>query len=195
MATKKDRFITCELIAVWPKLDEVDVYKPKKGPEVRKYRTNAKAAPGHEAKFKAMYDMIVKYASDHLPDVDEPQLPFKPEKDKDKKETGVLLLSATSGEKYRPPVFDAKNRKVPEDVKIGGGSRIRLDLALNTYEDKNGGGVNLYINGVQLLDLVEKGVGKSNFDEADGYEFDGETSAPKSGFGVESKTSDDPLAF
>jgi hypothetical protein len=198
MAAKKDRFITCELIAVWPKLDVVDVYKPKKGPEKRRYVTDAKAAPGAEKSFEKMRAMIEAYAAKHLPDVDEPKLPFKAEKDKDKKETGTLLITASSGEKYKPPMFDAKNKKLPEGLALGGGSRIKLDLSLNVYEmSATNSGVNLYINAVQVLDFVEKGVGKSQFEEADGFTFDdkdaGSFDTSKT---VEMQDDDgDPLAF
>jgi hypothetical protein len=195
MATKKDKFITCELILVWPKLDVVDVYKPKKGPEKRRYTTDAKAAPGQEKQFAKMQAMVEAYAKKNLPDVDEPKLPFKNEKDKDKKETGAILITATSGEKFKPPVFDAKNKRLPDGMALGGGSRVKLDLSLNVFEiSSSNSGVNLYINAVQCLDFVEKGVGKSNFEEADGFEFDGEADEGKT-FGATDKGDEDPLAF
>jgi hypothetical protein len=196
MATKKDRFISCELIAVWPKLDVVDVYKPKKGPEKRRYTTDAKAAPGAEKSFAKMKAMIEAYAAKHLPDVEEPKLPFKPEKDKDKKETGALLLTATSGEKYKPPMFDAKNKRLPEGMALGGGSRIKLDLSLNVFEiSKDNSGVNLYVNAVQVLDFVEKGVGKSNFEETDGFAFNDENEGSFETKKTVDEEDGDPLAF
>jgi hypothetical protein len=201
MSAKKDRFISCELIAVWPKLDVVDVYKPKKGPEKRRYVTDAKAAPGAEKSFEKMRAMIAAYAKKHLPDIDEDdiKLPFKSEKDKDKKETGTLLITASSGEKYKPPMFDAKNKRLPEGLALGGGSRIKLDLTLNVYEmsDTNSG-VNLYINAVQVLDFVEKGVGKSNFEESEGFTFDDKDAGSfNTSRTVDDDAADgqDPLAF
>lgn len=171
---KKEKFITPVGIAVWPKLDEVDVYQPvdKKGrpngAEKRRYITRIKFSDTDLATVQAY---LKQKAAELLPDAENAKLPIK----KDKK-TGELSLEATSGEKYRPAVFDAKNNKIPGGLPIGGGSKIRLDLSINAYEGF-GGGVNLYINAVQVLDLVEKGVGKSSFEEADGFEFDGDEAA------------------
>ena len=65
-----------------------------------------------------------------------------------------------------PPVFDAKNRKVPAKVIIGGGSTIKLDVTVNPYTGF-GGGINLYINSVQLLDLKQRD--DNRFEETEGF--------------------------
>jgi hypothetical protein len=207
MATKKTTFITPPVIAVWPKLDTPDSYQakdrkgnPKGEPKVR-YTTDVKAAPGHEEAFDKMRKSIEAYAKKVLPDIDKPKTPFKPEMEKDgdkRVETGKLLMTATSGVKYKPPVFDAKNNKLPEGLAIGGGSLIRLEVSLNDYEiSDDNAGVNLYINAVQVLDLVEKGVGKSNFEEADGFVMEEEA---RSSFGAKPQASstsdmDDEIPF
>lgn len=168
--SKKDRFITPVGVAVWPKLNEVDVYQPtdKKGrpsgAEKRRYITGI----SFEAEDLAKVQKFLKAkAKELLPDVEDPKLPIK----KDKKD-GTLRLEATSGEKYRPALFDAKNNKLPPTVVVGGGSKIRLDCTVNAYEGF-GGGINLYINAVQVLELVEGGQSKSNFDEAEGFSYEG----------------------
>lgn len=96
--------------------------------------------------------------------------PWKTSKDKDGK-PGPVLLSATSGEKFRPPVFDTKNGKIPPSVVIGGGSKARMDLTVNPYSDESG--VNLYINGVQIFELQESTFGTSSFEEAEGFTYKG----------------------
>jgi len=78
---------------------------------------------------------------------------------------------------YRVPLFDSKNRKIfdtrkddPENYpRIGSGSKLRLAVTFNAYSNK-GEGVSLFLNMVQVIDLVEYG-GASPFGvEDDGYE-------------------------
>jgi len=158
-------------IAVFPKLNEIDVYQPldKKGrpngAQKRRFITRVKFSDEDHRKVDAY---LKKVAKELLPDVENPKLPWK----KDKK-TGDLSLEATSGEKYRPPVFDAKNNKVPENVVIGGGSTLKLDVTVNAYEGF-GGGINLYMRAVQLLDLKQSDFGKSSFEEAEGFSYSGD---------------------
>jgi hypothetical protein len=154
-------------IAVWPKLDEVDVYQP----------TDKKGRPRGAAKQR--FITRVKYNDEDRREVDDflkqclknfnledGKLPWK----KDRK-TGELTLQATSGEKSRPPVFDAKNRKVPAKIIIGGGSTIKLDVTVNPYTGF-GGGINLYINSVQLLDLKQHD--GNRFEETEGFSCGGD---------------------
>jgi hypothetical protein len=68
-------------------------------------------------------------------------------------------------------VFDAKNSKVPAKVIIGGGSTIKLDVTVNPYT-AFGGGINLYINAVQLLDL--KRHDGNRFEETEGFTCGGD---------------------
>jgi len=98
-------------------------------------------------------------------------LPWK----KDKK-NGDITLFAFSGEKFKPPVFDAKNRRLPDSVVVGGGSKVRIGVTVNPF-DGFGGGVNLYLNAVQVLDLKQSEAGKSTFEEAEGFAYTGDDDA------------------
>lgn len=88
---------------------------------------------------------------------------------------------------YRVPLFDSKNRKVfdtrkddPEDYpRVGSGSKLRLAVTFNAYSNK-GEGVSLFLNSVQVIDLVEYG-GGSPFDEVEGG-FEAEEAESESGF-------------
>lgn len=97
---------------------------------------------------------------------------------KDKK-TGELTLKVASGEKYPPALLDAKGREVPRSkVEVGGGTEAKVDVNLSYYEGF-GGGFNLYMNFVQILELKKRGF---NVQEEEGfsYEDDGEdTAAPE----------------
>lgn len=170
MATKKITFKTPVLTLVWPKLNVPDVYTPKRGkPGAPKYKTDFDAGE-HLSRIQKF---IKESAKKLMPEADfdaDFKWPWKTSKDKDGK-PGPVLLSATSGEKFRPPVFDAKNNKVPPSVVIGGGTKARLDLTVNAYSDESG--VNLYINGVQVHELHESTFGTSSFEEADGFTYKG----------------------
>jgi len=164
---KKATIILPAGIAVWPKLDQVDVYQPtdKKGrpsgAEKRRFITRVKY---NDEDHRKVDDFLKQCLIDF--DLEDGNLPWK----KDRK-TGELTLQATSGEKYRPPVFDAKNRKVPGKIIVGGGSTIKLDVTVNPYTGF-GGGINLYINSVQLLDLKQRDANR--FDETEGFTYGGD---------------------
>ena len=162
---KKVTIILPAGIAVWPKLDQVDVYQPtdKKGrpsgAEKRRFITRVKY---NDEDHRKVDDFLKQCLKDF--DLEDGKLPWK----KDKK-TGGLTLEATSDD--RPPVFDAKNRKVPAKVIIGGGSTIKLDVTVNPYTGF-GGGINLYINSVQLLDLKQRDA--NQFEETEGFTYGGD---------------------
>jgi hypothetical protein len=82
------------------------------------------------------------------------KLPIKPYLDDDKRPTGKLYMTFKTGEKYPPKVFDIYGRDIPENVMVGNGSKVRVSYAMNYYEGF-GGGINLYLQAVQILDLVE----------------------------------------
>jgi hypothetical protein len=138
------------------------VYQPvdKKGrlsgAEKRRYITNVKFNDEDHRAVDAWLDGILKEF-----DLEDGKKPWK----KDKK-TGELTLVATSGEQYRPAVYDAEKQEVPSTVKIGGGSKLKLYVTANPYTGF-GGGVNLYINSVQLLELKQRD--ENPFDEEDGF--------------------------
>lgn len=160
--TKKVKKVLPVATFVWPKLNEVDVYQPvdKKGrpngAEKRRFIVNLKFNDeDHRAVDKWLDDMLKHF------DVDDGKKPWK----KDKK-TGELTLTVTSGEKYRPTVYDAAKQEVPISVKIGGGSKGKVYVTVNPYTGF-GGGINLYMNSVQVLELVQRD--ENPFDEEEGF--------------------------
>jgi len=164
-------------IAVWPKLDKPDVYQPMKngkpnGEKKVRYTTDLKLEDEALAKFE---DALKKIAKKQLPDCEHPKLPIKKSK-----KTGERTVTMASGEKYRPPVFDAQNNKVPPSVVIGGGSLIKVQVTVNPY-DGFGGGINLYIDAIQLLKL-EQNERTSPFEkDPSGYSYSGGEDADEEG--------------
>ena len=86
-------------------------------------------------------------------------LPFKRELEKDtEKETGMVLVSFNCLAEYPPKLFDRFNKKIEmSEVNIGYGSEIKVAFIANLYEIKKlkKSGMNLYLQGVQIIDLVE----------------------------------------
>jgi len=158
-------------IAVWPKLHRVEVYQPTdrkgrpNGAEKRRYVTGVKYNEEDHCKV----DHFLKQCLSDF-DLKDGKLPWKKHK-----KTGGLTLEATSDD--CPPVFDAKNRGVPAKVIIGCGSTIKLDVTVNPYTSF-GGGINLHINSVQLLDLKQRAA--SRFEETEGFSYGGEDEADDS---------------
>lgn len=147
---------------VWPKLNEVDVYQPvdKKGrpngAEKRRFIANLKFNDADHREVDAWLDAQMKEF-----DVEDGKKPWRTDK-----KTGELTLTVTSGEQYRPTVYDAKKQEVPVTVKIGGGSKAKVYVTVNPYTGF-GGGINLYMNSLQILELVQRD--ENPFDEEEGF--------------------------
>lgn len=113
---------------------------------------------------KALKAKIVEFAAKELPDVKNPDLPIKEYKDK---ETGEVTTFVRFKSNRKPLIIDAKRNKVPDDVTIGGGSRIRVGGTLNAYKKGGNKGVNIYLNAVQVIELVQ-GMSAKDFEEYEG---------------------------
>jgi hypothetical protein len=92
-----------------------------------------------------------------------------------------LTLKVASGEKYPPALLDAKGKEIPRaKVEVGGGTIAKVDVNLSYYEGF-GGGFNLYMNFVQIIELKKKGF---NVQEEEGFSYEddgdeGDTEAPQ----------------
>lgn len=166
-------YVTPPGVAAWVKLDKPDVYQPKKGDPKIRYKLDIDFGD-QTGKVKADIAKLIEVNG--LDVGDNENSPFREETKKDEKgkkiKTGRTLLGMFSGQDRKPVVVDAKNGPVPPAL-IGSGSTVRAKVTLNAY-DGFGGGVNLYLNGVQVLKLVEPQA-RVQFDEADGFEYDGPT--------------------
>lgn len=83
-------------------------------------------------------------------------------------ETGLVVLKFKSS--YRPGLFDAKRNPIGDEPMVGSGSIVKVAYSKNFYPGF-GGGMNLYLNAVQVLKLVEfggKGSCPSGFGEEEG---------------------------
>jgi hypothetical protein len=192
-------YITDPMILVYPKFETPDVYVDPKTKKAGApcYKTDAKAVD--EASMLKVQAFVLAELVKLFPDMDPKTRkrtlsngdtktvfwPFKTDKE------GNVTLSAKTGrttkagELMRVPLFGANNQKLPDSIYPGGGTVARLDLTLNAMP--NDGGINFYINAVQVLKLEESSFGKSNFEPTEGYVYDGaeEPKEAQSNFGGE----------
>ena len=132
----------------------------------------------------------------------------KPEVDDDSgEETGKLVISAKTNSTYKDKkgverdrkitVFDAKGKKLDEAPQIGSGSTLKIAASMVPYymPADNVVGVTLYLDAVQIIDLVTFGGGRSaeayGFGEEEGYS----TSDEAASFGDTSDSTDDGSTF
>lgn len=99
---------------------------------------------------------------------------------------------------YPPSVFDAKRNIIPETVQIGNGSIVKVAYQPNYYSGF-GGGINLYMKAVQVLEYVPytgPDAESLGFDEEEG--FSPETDIPEftgDGPPPDAESSEDNLPF
>lgn len=82
------------------------------------------------------------------------QVCIKRELDIDEKPTGRYYVTFKTGVKFKPGVFDKFGQVIPDTVLVGNESKVRVAYSPSEYT-AFGGGIALYLNAVQVLDLVE----------------------------------------
>jgi len=99
--------------------------------------------------------------------------PFSPETDKETdEETGKVVFKAwqyasnKEGEPRKLGHFNAKGKPLPKGFRLSSGSEVIIAVRPNVY-DELGGGVNLYLDGVQVIKFREFD-GNPGFGEVEG---------------------------
>lgn len=82
------------------------------------------------------------------------QVLVRRELDREDQPTGRYYVTLKTGAKFKPGLFDRCNKPLPDGTMVGNKSKIRVAYTENTY-DAFGGGINLYLDAVQVLELVE----------------------------------------
>ena len=113
-------------------------------------------------KVKALPEQVDKKTGDKLAK----QSPIKRELDAQDEPTGRFYVTFKTGSRFKPGVFDKAGKVVDSSVLIGNGSKVRVAYVENVYT-AFGGGINLYLNAVQVVSLTEY----SNH-SAESYGFD-----------------------
>ena len=105
----------------------------------------------------------------------EEKKPIKKHTDLEGNETGKYMVRFKTKAQYldHVPTFDAKGNKILRDKNfVANDSIVRVSWSYGFYK-QGGGGVSLYLNGVQIIDLIEWSGGDAEdygFDETEGYE-------------------------
>jgi hypothetical protein len=129
-----------------------------------------------DADFKDLKAKITEFAKAELPGVKSPKLPLGEHKDK---ETGEVTSFVRFKSARKPIIVDAKRNRIPDDVQIGGGSKIRVGGTLASYMGK---GITIYLNAVQVVEL-QQGFNINDFEEVeDGFEVEAAGDDAKSEF-------------
>ena len=79
---------------------------------------------------------------------------FRKELDEHDVPTGRFFVTFKTNEKFKPGVFDKYGQEMPDSVMVGNESAVRVNYSPSTYT-AFGGGVNLYLNAVQVINLIE----------------------------------------
>jgi hypothetical protein len=96
---------------------------------------------------KAMPDQVDKKTGNMIPK----QSPIKRELDENDQPTGRFYVTFKTSDKYKPGVLDRYGNPVLD--RVGNGSQVVISYIENAYVGF-GGGINFYLNGVQVRELV-----------------------------------------
>ena len=136
------------------------------------------------AKIKATYDDFKATLDDPKKAKKEPKhLGFEPETDDNGDETGNLIFKFKAKatfvnkkgervEKTPPAVFDSKLKQIKEPIPIYNGTTMIVNFSPSGYFNGTNNGVTLYLNAVQIINLVSGGNGDAKdygFGEEEGY--------------------------
>lgn len=204
MSNKKQVFLTPKGIALYPWLTTPDKQFNPEGdykvelkldpndPEVEKF------IDGLADDVKAYFTEAAKKDKAKAGLAKTARVPVHADVERDTgQETGLVVVKFKSG--FKPGLFDSMGSPIVDDIRIGSGSIIRVAFSKNFY-DAFGGGMNLYLQQVQIIKFVEYNArGVSAFDAVEGG-FQADQPAPAEEFGGNKdedkvKVEDDDLPF
>jgi len=162
MSEKKERMITPVGEARWahvhtPKAAFVENGVPKGAP---KYQVDVyfdSADPEWAAWAKDVMTKLrtlPEQTDKHSGNVVNKQTPIKKEFNENNEATGKFYVTFKTSDKYKPGVFDKYGQPISESILIGNESKIKVNYSENTYS-AFGGGINFYLNAIQVIELVE----------------------------------------
>ena len=101
------------------------------------------------------------------------QQSIKKELDNNDQPTGRYYVTFKTSDKFKPGVFDIHGQLITPEILVGNGSKVKVAYTENVYE-AFGGGINLYLNAVQVIELVEY---QNKTAQAYGFEVEEQVSA------------------
>jgi len=151
----KAKYVTPKGSAIWPWLSVPDTRFDDQG----KYKTDilVKSDDAKALAEKAKEIYIEEFGEKAL---SKAKWPFEIDE-----ESGGVRFRAKSSKK--PVLYDAGGNFIKEDLSVGNGSVLKLSGVMSTYNAGGNTGVTMYLNAVQVIDLVE--FGGTAFEPEDGY--------------------------
>ena len=192
-ATNKEKyetFVSPKGIAIWPKLTVPDTKFKEEGEYTVKlaFTPSDKGVQTFLDDLQARFDQFVEETKAEIGPAKAKKLklndPFTEEVDDEGNETGRVLVKFKANAQYKNKqgqivkrtlrIFDAKGNPLASPPNIGNDSVLKVSYSVGTYSTPQGTGITLYINAVQIVELVEYGAGGGDakaygFGEEDGY--------------------------
>lgn len=139
-----EKFVTPKGKAVYPSLTRPDTRYNEEGVYKTGMEFTAKEAEKFIETLKGVYSE--EFGAKKLASA---KLPFK------KNEDGTVVFNFKS--KNMPKIFDSKGQPIKDiaELRIGGGSCLKIAGAAKAYNAGGATGVTCYLNSVQVIDLVE----------------------------------------
>lgn len=138
------KFVTPKGKAVYPSLTRPDTRYNAEGV----YKTGMMFS---DAEAKKLEEMLKEVYTEEFgaKKLSSAKLPFK------KNDDGTVVFNFKS--KNAPKIFDSKGNPVRDtsELRLGGGSTLKIAGAAKAYNAGGATGVTLYLNSVQIIDLVE----------------------------------------
>lgn len=156
---KKNTFVTPKGTAAYPWLTKADTKFSAEGVFKTGLVVKASEAKAFQDDIKAAF--VEEFGQSKLAKA---HLPWKEDDD------GNVVFSFKS--KLKPRLFDSKGKAITNDPAVSGGSVIKVSGAFGPYNKGVNMGVALYLNAVQIIELVE--YSNSPFGEEEGGYVAGE---------------------
>lgn len=149
---KKNNFVTPKGTAAYPWLTKADTKFSAEGVYKTSLVLSASEAKAFQEDIKAAF--VEEFGQSKLAKA---HLPWK-------EEDGNVIFNFKS--KIKPRLFDSKGKAITNDPAVSGGSVIKVSGAFGPYNKGANMGVALYLNAVQIIELVE--YSSSPFGEEEG---------------------------
>lgn len=149
---KKNTFVTPKGTAAYPWLTKADTKFSAEGVFKTSLVLSTKDAKEFQDDIKAAF--VEEFGQSKLAKA---HLPWK-------EEDGNVIFNFKS--KMKPRLFDSKGKAITNDPAVSGGSVIKVSGAFGPYNKGANMGVALYLNAVQIIELVE--YSSSPFGEEEG---------------------------
>lgn len=123
---------------------QIDVYFNKDDPEWSAWAKDVMD------KIRLLPDQVDRRTGQKIPK----QISIKRELDENDQPTNRFYVTFKTSAKFKPMVFDSEGNRLDENILVGNGSKVKVSYVENVYSEF-GGGLNFYLNAVQVFDLVE----------------------------------------